>query len=123
MIRNIYISLKCSYLLIIFVFGCIFFFEVESFTPARRLAHSSILIGNKIYFFGGTNSDSISNELFYLDVSQPFNVANPPWFDLSGIPFGSAWATVVLNDIDNDPNIYLFGGFMLDMKTLNDSFK
>src|SRR5688572_22758866 len=119
---NIHVSSKCHYLFIIFVF-CFMLFEVEPFIPAGRLAHSSILVGNKIYFFGGVGSDYFTlNELFYLDVSKSFNVANPPWVDLAGIPFGSAWATVVLNDINNDPDIYLFGGIMRDMKTINDSF-
>ncbi len=88
------------------------FFDVEPFFPIGRIAHSSILVGNKIYFFGGIISNSISNELFYLDVSQPFIVANPSWVELSGIPFKSVFATVALNDVNNDPNIYLFGGFI-----------
>ena len=85
------------------------FFEVESFTPAGRLSHSSVLVGNKIYFFGGA-LDYIRNsdEVFYLDVSKSFDIANPPWVDLTSIPFASEWATVALDDLKNDTNIYLF---------------
>jgi hypothetical protein len=51
------------------------FLEIESFTPIGRLAHSSVLVENKLYFFGGAiDGRSCSNEVFYLDVSQPFNI-------------------------------------------------
>src|ERR1043165_7876496 len=106
---HIYISSKCRHLFIIFVFGFIFF-EVEPFVPRGRLAHSSILVGDRIYFFGGT-FDEIYNtdEVFYLDISKSFDVTNPPWVQLGGIPIGSSWATVAYSD----PNIYLFGGVMI----------
>ena len=67
------------YLFFIFILGYLFL-EIESLTPGGRCAHSSVLVGNKIYFFGGQrNINSYSNEAFYLDVSQPFNIASPPY--------------------------------------------
>src|SRR2546423_4574638 len=88
--------------------------EIESFTPSGRIVHSSVLVGSKLYFFGGEKDDgSCSNEMFYLDVSQSFNIDVPPWNDLTpnaGMPFKSCWGTVSSNDIDNKITIYLIGG-------------
>ncbi|CAI2173884.1 20146_t:CDS:2 [Funneliformis geosporum] len=120
------VSLKFRSLFITFVI-CSTFLRVESFTPKGRLAHSSVLVEDKLYFFGGAGSGTnielsqIAREIFYLDVSKPFDIKIPSWTELSNIPFGSIWATVVSNNINNDPNIYLFGGFMVD-NDLVDSF-
>src|SRR5688572_16372229 len=109
---NIYLLSKCRYLFIIFMF-CFMLFEVEPFSPTGRLAHSSVLVGDKIYFFGGAlDFTRVSNEIFYLDVSKSFDTANPSWVNFASIPFGSNWAAVELDDINDDPNIYLFGGVM-----------
>ena len=60
------------------VYLCIFiclFLEVESFTPAGRYGHASVLVESKLYIFGGVlDSGFSSNEVFYLDLSQPFNI-------------------------------------------------
>src|ERR1043165_791103 len=112
----IYISL---YLFFIFVFYL--FLEIESFTPAGRLAHSTVLVENKLYFFGGEkNSNSIlniSNETFYLDVSRPFNIASPPFYELTRIPSKSSWGTCSLGVTNNEQNIYLLGGGTQDIIT------
>jgi len=99
------------------------FFRVEPFTPEERMAHSSILVGDKLYFFGGFSTGSCSNEIFYLDVSKSFYSSTPTWSDLTqdaGIPFKSCWETVSLND--KEQTIYLFGGIMKDLTTNNDVF-
>ncbi|GES73686.1 hypothetical protein GLOIN_2v1876170 [Rhizophagus clarus] len=102
------------------------FFEVESYTPIGRLTHSSVFVGNNLYFLGGQyGNGSISNEVFYLNLSQSFDVANPPWVDLTStasIPFGSYFATVASNNVNNSLDIYLFGGVMIDIITQRDSF-
>jgi N-acetylneuraminic acid mutarotase len=101
----------------------IFIIRVESFTPKERAVHSSALVGTKLYFFGGSVfNDFSSNEVFYLDVFQTFNFESPPWTDLTTsakIPFGSEWGTVSLIDNNNNPIIYLYGGFMRDPVTNN----
>src|ERR1043166_9426563 len=112
-----YYNYVSFYLFFIYLFP-----EIESFTPSGRLAHTSVLVGNKLYFFGGWNGavDGSTNEVFYLDVSQPFNIQVPPWNDLTlsaGIPFKSSWATASLSDINNEQTIYLFGGINLDLVT------
>src|SRR5687767_3913175 len=104
-----------SFYLIIFI-KLFLFLEVESFTPVGRLAHTSVLVENKIYFFGGVLDNGFcSNEVFYLDVSQPFNMGAPQWNDLtqnSGLPFKSCWATASSSD---QKTIYLFGGITDDL--------
>ncbi|CAI2179923.1 12940_t:CDS:2 [Funneliformis geosporum] len=88
-------------------------FRVVSFTPEGRLAHSSVLVGNKLYFLGGRVSKSCTNQVFYLDLSQSFDLTTPPWISLTqnaGIPFKSCWGTALLND--KEQTIYLFGGLM-----------
>src|SRR2546426_833934 len=111
-----YISL---YLFFIFVF-CLFL-EIESFILAGLHGHSSVLVGNKLYFFGGSiSSGSTSNEVFYLDASQQFNITSPPWNDLTaneGLPIKSSFGTVSLNEANNEQIIYLFGGITKDLTT------
>jgi N-acetylneuraminic acid mutarotase len=114
-----------SFYLFFFIY---LFLEIESFTPVGRYSHSSVLVGNKLYFFGGdigSRKDEISNEVFYLDLSQPFNIQAPPWNDLTssaGIPFKSSWATTSLSNINNEQTIYLFGGINRDLVTSEDNF-
>jgi N-acetylneuraminic acid mutarotase len=104
------------------------FLEVESFIPGGRLAHSSVLVENKLYFLGGVvdnDNNFCSNEVFYLDVSKPFNMQAPLWTDLTpnaGIPFRSCFGSVSLNKINNEQTIFLFGGITLDIATNNDYF-
>ncbi|CAI2179112.1 5637_t:CDS:2 [Funneliformis geosporum] len=74
------------------------FFRVESFTPAGRTGHSSVFIGNKLYFFGGGK-----NEKSY-----------------SGICFRNCWGTTVaVNYNNNDMTIFHIGGYMLDHNNKN----
>ncbi|CAI2186457.1 1206_t:CDS:1 [Funneliformis geosporum] len=106
----------------IFVFSD-FILKVSPFVPQGRLAHTSIHVGDKIYFFGGVhNSGVTSKEIFYLDVTRPFDTALPPWTELSiisPIPVESAWATVSTN-IKNS-TIYLIGG--IPFKTIIHSYE
>src|SRR5581483_9793103 len=122
MVYDNYISI---YLCLIFVIGYVFV-GIESFTPRPRLGHHSVIVGSKHYFFGGLiPGNGTSEEVFYLDLSQPPNEANLPFVDLTStasIPFKSLFGTVALYNINNDPNIYLFGGIMRDIITNNDSF-
>src|SRR6266498_1957429 len=108
--------------LILFIYP---FFGVGTFTPLGRSGHSSVLVGNKLYFFGGSVSGSCSNEVFYFDVSEKFSIEFPPFIDITateGIPFKSCWGTFLLSEINNEQTIYLFGGYTYDMVTNNDSF-
>src|SRR2546421_481585 len=110
-----------------FLFFIYLFLEIESFNPAGRYGHSSVLVGNKLYFFGGfTDNGFCSNEVFDLDVSQPFNTASPPWNDHTakeGMQIRICYATVWLSESNNEQSIYIFGGNTLDITTNQDSFK
>src|SRR4051794_10593623 len=89
-----------TYYIYISFYLCIFiclFLEVKSFTPITCHSHSSVLVENKLYIISGDiiTNNLCSNEVFYLDVSQPFNLQAPPWNDLTSsarIPFKSCWA-------------------------------
>ncbi|PKK75373.1 hypothetical protein RhiirC2_773695 [Rhizophagus irregularis] len=62
------------------------------------------------------------DQIIYLDVSKPFNTANPPFEETSStIPFGSSYATAFLSPQKNI--IYLFGGIVRDVNTDIGSFK
>ncbi|CAI2182423.1 19557_t:CDS:2 [Funneliformis geosporum] len=116
---KIYKSLNCFFILIL----SYLIFEVESFTPAGRLAHSSVLVVNRIYFFGGVDDQSNDlSEVFYLDLSKPFDMATPSWKDMSAtsaIPFRSAFATTASTNNDNNPIIYLIGGLTRDQNNVD----
>ena len=114
-----------NYVLFYLFFIIYLFLEIESFTPVGRIAYSSVLVKNKLYFFGGVDKSFMSNEVFYLDVSRPFNTQAPSWNDLTssaGIPFKSSWATTSLSNINNEQTIYLFGGINRDLVTSEDNF-
>ncbi|CAG8728622.1 7094_t:CDS:2, partial [Acaulospora colombiana] len=91
-------------------------------------AHSTALVGNKLYFFGGlhlTELDALSyNYVFYLDVSKDFNTASPPWTDLTStaaIPYGSTWATAFTGG-PNSTLVFIFGGGTRDPITNVDDY-
>ncbi|CAG8708338.1 22798_t:CDS:2, partial [Dentiscutata erythropus] len=62
-------------------------FCTNGFVPENRSGHESVLIGNKLYIMGGFDSisplNSISREIYYLDLSSPFDIDNPPFVDLT----------------------------------------
>ncbi len=111
-------NLKCLLFILIIIFSL---FDVESFTPEGRFGHSSIIVDNKLYFFGDLG-EKFSQEVFYVDLSKPFNAVAPSWIDISDsstIPFFSVWTSIALINNDNDPNIYLIGG-MIDPTSFED---
>ncbi|CAB4426717.1 unnamed protein product [Rhizophagus irregularis] len=99
----------------------------QSLVPVERYAHSSVLVDKKLFFFGGYSGHSLKtsknlDQIIYLDISKPFNTANPPFEEISKtIPFGSSYATAFLSPQKNI--IYLFGGIVKDVNTDLDSFK
>src|SRR6266498_2872843 len=112
------------YLFFNFIFSYLFF-EVESFVPLGRIAHTAITVDNKLYFFGGVDINRYdTSEVFYLDLTKPFDAVAPSWNDISAssaIPFRSAWAAVTLTNDSNNPTIYLIGGTTQN-ETGEDSF-
>ncbi|RIB15720.1 hypothetical protein C2G38_1561634 [Gigaspora rosea] len=87
-------------------------------TPLARFAHTSVLVNSNLYFIGGEllNGAGASKDLFYLDLSVPFDTSSPQWTDLSTtspVPFGSSWCTASLGGSYND-TIFLIGGLTFD---------
>jgi|SRR6266498_3039372 len=101
-------------------------FGVKAFTPMGRMAHSSVFVKNKLFFFGGVYEDGFcSNEIFYLDIFHQFNIGLPTFINItpnSGIQFKSCWGITLFNNINNKQTIYLIGGFIEDINTNEDSF-
>ena len=98
--------------------------EVNSFIPVGRAHHSSVIVDDKIYMFGGviSNGPDDLNETIYLDVSQSFNTEYPSWALSTAMPFGTAFGTVSFVDNSNS-TIYLFGGTMFDPVTYEESYE
>ncbi|CAG8799724.1 20536_t:CDS:2, partial [Dentiscutata erythropus] len=82
---------------------------IECYTPAGRRELASALISNKLYFYGGWNKPNSSGfgliDIFYIDLSQPFDTSNPT-FQLQGnlVP-KAAYSAVV-----HENEIIIFGG-------------
>src|SRR6266540_2196657 len=84
---------------------------VETFIPLGRFGHSSVLVGNKLYFFGGEiKANECLNEVFYLDVSQQFNIESPPFTKNKEMFFKSCWGTFLLSELNSEQTIFLCGG-------------
>lgn len=109
--RNVYIK---QFLIILFSLTIL----VESAVNDPRFAHVSALLGNRLYIIGGqTLSRQVgSNDAFYLDLSNSFNVTNPPWIDITitSMPVATSWANSAV--LGND-GILLFNGFAQDMNS------
>ncbi|CAG8488600.1 17662_t:CDS:2 [Cetraspora pellucida] len=79
-----------------------------AFTPASRIYQGSVIIKNKIYFLGGLNITNVgTSDLFYLDISSPFNSDNLKWTSLTPIPVKSAFAPSCFGG-SNNSTIFLF---------------
>src|ERR1044072_5980313 len=78
---------------------------VESATNDARYAHSSAIVNDKLYIFGGrTDSTQESDDMFYLDLTQTFNIRALSWRELTGMRLSYASATTLKD------RIFLFGG-------------
>ncbi|EXX66894.1 uncharacterized protein OCT59_023201 [Rhizophagus irregularis] len=102
----------------------------QSLVPVERHGHSAVLVDKKLYFFGGESvfgklKNSIHlDQILYIDLSKPFNTANPPFEEVinAPMPFGSSYATAFLSPQKKNI-IYLFGGIMWDVNANVDKFK
>ena len=73
-----------------------------------RSGHSSVAINNKLYILGGSSG---STEMYYLDLTESFNVDSIPWQDLTSkfaIPVRVYEEVVSYGGIDNS-TIFLLG--------------
>src|SRR5437588_557943 len=74
------------FLVLITLFSNLFIITTVAFTPTSRFYQGSVLVGNRIYYLGGIDlTGKGTSQLFYLDVSPPFNSKSPNWTDLSSL--------------------------------------
>ncbi|CAG8442426.1 3648_t:CDS:10 [Acaulospora colombiana] len=80
-----------------------------------RYAHTSALIGKRLYYCGGVTSklkESTVSDFFYLDVSVPLTSNDLQWTDLTNIGVTyTSWSTAVAGGVNNTKFV-LFGGHM-----------
>ncbi|RIB07628.1 hypothetical protein C2G38_2147477 [Gigaspora rosea] len=101
------------------VFDSIHFFVICQNIPNPRCQQTSALVGTKLYFFGGLISrNSISNEVWYLDLSNSFNVTTPQWHQDSEMILGYNLGSSCISPIDNS-TVFLIGGRTWFPNTLN----
>ncbi|CAB5214767.1 unnamed protein product [Rhizophagus irregularis] len=101
------------------IYSYCYYFVKKKKVPVERHSHRSVLINKKLFFFfGGESAHSPSssttalNQISYLDVSKPFNNANPPFEE------NSIWKFICTAFLSPQKNIiYLFGGIVRDVNT------
>src|SRR6266496_1946172 len=72
---------KILHIFYVLILGIFFIISVEPFTPQTRVGHSSILVGTKLYFFGGYADEFVGaltihclNDMIILDTSDTVNL-------------------------------------------------
>ncbi|KAF0538917.1 galactose oxidase [Gigaspora margarita] len=100
-------KLLCYILFVIF--SSIYYFVICQDIPSPRCEQTSLLVGTRLYFFGGETSIGESNEVWYLDLSSSFNISTPLWHSDVVMPVGYNLGTSCLSPIDNS-TVFLVGG-------------
>ncbi|RIA94431.1 hypothetical protein C1645_818055 [Glomus cerebriforme] len=97
----------------------------SQFTLKRRFTHNAHLIDDKLWFFGGgTMINGIlspTGDVFYIDLTKPFDYANVQYVAKAASPFSCAWCQSAIGN--NQSKILFFAGVMIipDSSTLTDS--
>ncbi|RHZ46790.1 hypothetical protein Glove_606g120 [Diversispora epigaea] len=93
------------------------------YIPESRVGHNGLVIQNTLLILGGWKYSSnltkkYTDEIFYLNLTQQFDVANPSWELVLGgnLPLYSYFSAAFVNTFD-DNIIYLIGGFMSNITT------
>ncbi|CAG8810290.1 34625_t:CDS:2, partial [Racocetra persica] len=111
-------------------------YEAISFIPEARAGHMAIIIGDLLYFMGGSRFIpsanpikssirvyNLSDEVFYLNLSSQFSTVSPPYVDLTStsarMEYASEKGAVVLGDAVNE-KAYLIGGVQQNLALLNE---
>ncbi|RIB17845.1 hypothetical protein C2G38_1394836 [Gigaspora rosea] len=113
-----------------FLLQCSLFFLVTCLKG--RSGQTSVLVGTKLYFFGGKNLailnvnkvvSNITNEVWYLDLSNSslFDTATPIWYQDVGMPRGVIMATSCVS-LTNNSAVFLIGGRQYLSNSNNISF-
>ncbi|KAL0480210.1 tea1 [Acrasis kona] len=84
-------------------------------TPSKRAWHSSVIINNKFYVFGGFDkTKNIDSTVYELDLSQQ----SPSWKTLSSS--NAASPRFLHSAVTHNNKMYTFGGMTADSKFFND---
>ncbi|KAF0549466.1 galactose oxidase [Gigaspora margarita] len=97
------------------------FFVICQNVPRPRRQQTSTLVGTRLYFFGGGISISITNEVWYLDLSSSFNISTPPWHSDVAMPVEYNLGSSCLSPIDIS-TVFLIGGRTWIVNTVNFSY-
>ncbi|KAF0549478.1 galactose oxidase [Gigaspora margarita] len=97
------------YILFFVIFSSRYFFVVCQNVPSPRCQQTSTLVGTRFYFFGGVTSLNTYNEVWYLDLSNSFNISTPPWHSDVAMPVAYNLGSSCLNPIDSS-TVFLIGG-------------
>ncbi|KAF0538919.1 galactose oxidase [Gigaspora margarita] len=90
--------------------GSLYYFAICQNVPSPRREQTSILVGTKLYFFGGNTSPTVdTNEVWYLELSNSFNISTSPWHSDVVMPVGYTFGTSCLSPFDNS-TVFLIGG-------------
>ncbi|RHZ45765.1 hypothetical protein Glove_655g8 [Diversispora epigaea] len=92
--------------------------SILCFEPTGRRLHNSVIIEDRLLIFNGnTNATEYTSELFYLDLSKPFDNNNLTWILIpEGILPVYTWRSTAVLSLDNS-TIYLIGGYMTNKDT------
>ncbi|RHZ46789.1 hypothetical protein Glove_606g121 [Diversispora epigaea] len=93
------------------------------YIPESRIGHSGLVIQNTLLLFGGWKYSSnltkkYTDEIFYLNLTQQFDVANPSWELVLGgnLPLSISFSASFVSTFD-DNLIYVIGGYMSNITT------
>ncbi|RHZ88574.1 hypothetical protein Glove_22g88 [Diversispora epigaea] len=96
---------------------------ISCYIPEPRMGHSSLVIQNHLLVLGGWKNSSFTtkkytDEIFYLNLAQKFDGANPLWEIVLGgnLPLYSYYSASFVSTLD-DNIIYLIGGYMKNITT------
>ncbi|KAF0549458.1 galactose oxidase [Gigaspora margarita] len=110
------------YILFFAIFGSRYLFVICQNVPSPRRQQTSTLVGARLYFFGGGISPtSITNEVWYLDLSSSFKISTPPWHSNVAMPVRYNLGSSCLSPIDSS-TVFLIGGRTWTVTTGNYSY-
>ncbi|KAF0511670.1 galactose oxidase [Gigaspora margarita] len=104
------------------VSSLVFFIAASQNIPNPRYAQASALVNNKLYFFGGKlETNTVTNEVWYLDVESLSNATIHTWHQSPSMPVGYYYGTSCVSVTDNS-TILLIGGISYTPNTPNLDF-
>lgn len=121
-LKNLFSLFSFKFILILWIIINILNKVQSQFTLKRRFTHNSHLIDNKLWFFGGgTMVNGIlspTGDVFYIDLTKPFDTTNVPYVAKAASPFSCAWCLSAIGGV-NQSTIFFFAGMMVRQDSFN----